>query len=148
LLIEETQEEILTEELLSFFFQLEIFADIPGVGTISGALLNLAFMRRVDLTAQRVFQERWLRHNGKVHAITPAAIHERHLAPGWAGALGRAAYSGTYGLAFGVTLPVWLVAALVAPMAGAVGRETTARILSVDPGHNGSQGGAHSPANA
>jgi hypothetical protein len=109
LLIEETQEEILAEEALSFLFQLEIFEDIPGVGAISGAWLNLSFMRRVDHTAQRVFQERWLRHNGKVQTIMPALVHERHVVGGWAGALGRAAYSGCYGLAFGVTLPAWIV---------------------------------------
>lgn len=34
----------------------------------SGALLNLSFMRRVDVTARRVFQERWLKENGKIEA--------------------------------------------------------------------------------
>jgi hypothetical protein len=120
LLIEETQEEILAEEALSLLFQLEIFEDIPGVGAISGAWLNLSFMRRVDHTAQRVFQERWLRHNGKVHTIMPAPIHERHLVGGWSGALGRAVYSGCYGLGFGVTLPAWMVASLVPLMANAL----------------------------
>ena len=45
LLIEETQQEILAEEIMSILFQLEIFGAIPGVGTISGAVLNLTFMR-------------------------------------------------------------------------------------------------------
>ena len=85
LLIVETQEEILTEELWSFLFQLEIFEAVPGVGVISGALLNLAFMQRVDATAQWVFQERWLRDNGKVDAIAPALVAARHLAGGWSG---------------------------------------------------------------
>ena len=85
LLIVETQEEILTEELWSFLFQLEIFKAVPGVGVISGALLNLAFMQRVDATAQWVFQERWLRDNGKVDAIAPALVAARHLAGGWSG---------------------------------------------------------------
>jgi hypothetical protein len=120
LLIAETQQEIVAEEALSLLFQLEIFEEIPGVGAISGALLNMAFMRKVGHTAQRVFQERWLRHNEKVHRILPAPIHERHLVGGWAGALGRAVYSGSYGLAFGVTLPVWMVASLVPMMANAL----------------------------
>ena len=118
----ETQEEILTEELMSFLFQLEVFEPLPGVGVISGALLNLAFMHRVDVTAQRVFQERWLRDNGKVGAIAPASVSARHLATGWAGALGRVAYSGCYGLGFGVALPVYAVAALFQPMQNAVSR--------------------------
>ncbi len=57
LLVEETQEEILADEALSLLFQLEIFEETPGVGLISGALLNLAFVRRIDITARRVFQE-------------------------------------------------------------------------------------------
>jgi hypothetical protein len=112
MLLEETQEEILTEEAASLLFQLEIFEEVPGVGVISGALLNLGFIRRVDNTARRVFQERWLHHNGKIHVIQPAAVHDRHLAPGWSGALGRAAYSGIYALGFGAALPVYFIASV------------------------------------
>ena len=65
LLLEETQEEILAEEALTFLFQLEEFEEVPGVGAISGTLLNLAFMHRIDVTARRIFQERWLRDSGK-----------------------------------------------------------------------------------
>ncbi len=36
-LVEETQEDILADEALSFLFQLEIFEEVPGVGLISGA---------------------------------------------------------------------------------------------------------------
>jgi hypothetical protein len=113
LLIEETQEEIVGEEILSVLFQLEVFADIPGIGAISGALLNLAFIRRVDRTAQHVFQERWLRDNGKVHRIEPAVVDARHVAAGWTGAFARAAHSGCYCLGFGATLPVYLAASLL-----------------------------------
>ncbi len=122
LLIVETQEEVITEELLSFLFQLEIFEEVPGVGAISGALLNLAFMHRVDMTAQRVFQERWLRDNGKVDVIAPAPESAQLLAHGWAGALGRVAYAGCYGLGFSVALPVYAVATLFRTMDNAVTR--------------------------
>jgi hypothetical protein len=118
-LIVEAQEELVTEELLSFLFQLEIFDEAPGVGAISGALLNLAFTHRVDGTAQHVFQERWLRDNGMVGVIAPAAAPARHLAPGWGGALGRAAYAGSYGLGFGLSFPYYAVAALFRPAAAA-----------------------------
>jgi hypothetical protein len=122
LLIEETEEDIILEEALSFLFQLEIFADIPGVGTISGAALNWHFMRRVDETARMVFQERWLRDHGKVEHIEPALVNARHLAPGWAGTLNRVAYSGCYCLGFGVALPAYAAASLFRPMDNALFR--------------------------
>ena len=112
LLVEETQEDILADEALSLLFQLEIFEELPGVGLISGALLNLIFIRRVEITARHVFQERWVADNGKVHIIKPAAVHARHLMHGWRGALGRMAYSSCYSVAFGVTLPVYFIASL------------------------------------
>ena len=99
LLVEEIQVETVTQELLSFLFQLELFEEVPGLGAASGALINLAFMRRVDVTARRIFQERWLVENGKTKEITPADVPAHHLAPGWGGLLGRAAYSGCYHLA-------------------------------------------------
>ncbi len=117
LLIEEIQQEIVAEEALSLLFQLEIFEEIPGVGAISGALLNLAFLRRVDQTARRVFQERWLRQNAKVHTILPAPIHDRHLAGGWVGTLGRALYSSSYALSFVVAVPAWILVGIVSPTA-------------------------------
>jgi hypothetical protein len=122
LLIEETQEDIILEEALSFLFQLEIFADIPGIGAISGAALNWHFMRRVDETARMVFQERWLHDHGKVEHIEPAQVHARHLAPGWAGTLNRVAYSGCYCVGFGVALPAYAVASLLRPIDNALFR--------------------------
>jgi hypothetical protein len=120
LLIEETQEEIVVEELTALLFQLELFEEVPGIGAISGGLLNLTFLRRVERTARRTFQERWLRDNGKVHVIEPVEAHPRVLAPGWSGALGRAAYSGCYSLGFGVALPVCVAAELIRPVGNAL----------------------------
>jgi hypothetical protein len=122
LLIEEIQEDILVDEALSFLFQLEIFEDIPGIGATSGAVLNWFFMRRVDETARMVFQERWLRDNGKVAQIEPAEVHARALASGWAGALNRATYSGSYCVGFGLSLPFYTAAALLRPMDNALTR--------------------------
>ena len=42
------EEEIIGQELASILFQLEMFEEVPGVGAASGALLNLAWIRRVD----------------------------------------------------------------------------------------------------
>src|SRR5262249_2665649 len=55
-LLEETQRDLIAQELASILFQLEVFEEVPGVGAISGALLNLAFIRRADTTARREFQ--------------------------------------------------------------------------------------------
>ena len=93
----ETQEEIITSEAAALLFQLEIFDVVPGVGAISGAMLNLAFIKRVEATSRRVFQERWLRERGKVGVIEPLEIHARALAHGWSGAVVRAAQRSAYG---------------------------------------------------
>lgn len=122
LLIEETQEDILTEEALSVLFQVEVFEDVPGVGVASGAAVNWFFMRRVAETARVVFQERWLRDNGKVDVIEPAEVHERFLAGGWSGLIGRAVYSGFYGLGYGVALPVYALASRMGPTDNALVR--------------------------
>ncbi len=122
LLIVETQEDIVAEEALSFLFQLEIFEDVPGIGAASGAALNWFFIRRVNETARMVFQERWLRDNGRVEHIEPAEAPAWYLAGGWTGAFNRAAYSGFYCLGFGVTLPVYAVGALFRPMDNALTR--------------------------
>jgi hypothetical protein len=113
MIIRESQEEILADEVLSFLFQLEIFAGVPGIGAISGGTLNLAFMRRVDNTARRVFQERWLRANQKVASIAPAAAASRNLAEGWGGAAARAAHWGFYCAGFGLALPACFLASLL-----------------------------------
>ena len=122
MLIEETQEDVLTEEALSVLFQLEVFGDIPGVGAISGGALNWHYMRRVEEAARMLFQERWLRDKGKVSYVGPAEVHARHLATGWSGTLNRVAYSSSYGLGFGLALPVYAVAALLRPTDNALTR--------------------------
>lgn len=101
LLIEESEEEVLTDEAISFLFQLEIFEGIPGVGVISGGLLNWLFMRRLEETARMVFQERWLQDNGKVDVIEPAPTPAHYLVHGWAGNLHRIAHFSGYAIGFG-----------------------------------------------
>ena len=128
MIIRESQEEILADEVLSFLFQLEIFASVPGIGAISGGALNLAFMRRVDNTARRVFQERWLRANQKVASIAPAPATSRNLAEGWSGAAARAAHWGFYCAGFGLALPACFMASLLP------GNEPTRLALNSPPG--------------
>lgn len=122
LLIEETVEDIVVEEIVSFIFQLEVFEEVPGIGAISGALLNVGFMHRVDTTARRIFQERWLRDNGKVQAIEPAEAHPTALVPGLSGSLRRTVYTGSYYIGFGVALPLCILALPLRPMSNALAR--------------------------
>jgi EcsC protein family len=120
LLIEETEEELAAEELTSFLFQLEIFDEIPGLGAISGSVLNLAFVHRVELTARRVFQERWLRDAGKITVIDPSPVHPLHLIPGWSGVLHRATHAAAYSIGFGATVPIHLASVMLRPVKTAV----------------------------
>ncbi len=84
LLIEEIQEEIFAEEVLSFLFQIEIFAGIPGVGLLSGAALNGLFMRRVCEFARLAFQEALAA--GKRQGPLDRAGPGGRAGTGWAGA--------------------------------------------------------------
>jgi hypothetical protein len=115
--LEETQEEILTEEAASLLFQLEIFGELPGVGAISGGLLNLGLMKRVEVTARRVFQERWLRDQGKIEAIAPLPMHAHVLALGWAGTLRRLAHASGYAAGYTFAFPFVFAATLLRPAA-------------------------------
>jgi len=114
LLLEEAQENLVTEEAASLLFQLEIFEEVPGVGAISGAALNFSTLWRVDRAARHVFQERWLHDQRNVRRIEPAPdVGVVPAAGDWAGVLGRALYSGTYYASFGATFPLYAVAAFL-----------------------------------
>jgi hypothetical protein len=114
--IEMTQEEVIADELVSLLFQLEVFEAIPGIGMVSGAVLNLFFSRKIDITARRVFQERWLRDNGKVTVIEPVAAPHHIIALGPAAVLTRSAHSASYYVGFALAFPVCLVTALFRPV--------------------------------
>jgi hypothetical protein len=115
--IEMTQEEVIADEFVSLLFQLEVFEPIPGIGLVSGAALNLFFSRKIDITARRVFQERWLRDNGKVTTIEPVAAPHHIIAVGPSSVLTRAAHSASYYISFGLAFPVCLVTSLFRPAA-------------------------------
>ena len=72
--------------------------------------MNLWAAHRADLTARHLFQERWLRDNGKIDIIEPASDARGIPAMnGLTGALARAGISSVYGLSFGAALPVCLL---------------------------------------
>jgi hypothetical protein len=118
LMLEEIQQDIVVEETASLLTQIEIFEDIPVFGAVTGGLLNLSVAHRADVTARHLFQERWLRDNGKLDTIEPApdsslGIPTTH---GWDGAFARAGYSTVYGLSFGAAFPVHLLGMMFAPI--------------------------------
>lgn len=110
---EQTEEQVVVEEVASLITQIEVFEDIPVFGAATGALLNLATVHKTDETARRLFQERWLRDRGKIDVIEPAVPKEYIPAlAGWSGAFARAGYSTLRGAGFGAAFPVHLVAQL------------------------------------
>jgi hypothetical protein len=79
---------------------------VPIVGELSSIFLDYAFVHRVDVTARRVFQERWLRDKEKVVTIAPSPISRRRSSMG--GLLdvgGELAYTTGLAVGFTVTLP-------------------------------------------
>jgi len=118
LVLEQMQQQVVVEEAAALLTQLEIFEGIPVFAAATGALLNLQVAHQTELTARRLFQERWLRDNGKVDVIAAAPDTGKIPAmDGWAGALSRAGYSTLYSVSFTAALPLCLMAAMVAPAA-------------------------------
>ena len=121
LLLEQTQEQVVVEETASLLTQIEVFGDIPLFGAVTGGLLNLSVAHRADVTARHLFQERWLRDQGKVDEIEPSA--EASKLPsltGWSGVFSRIGYSTVYGASFGAAFPVYLVGAVFAPVTDSI----------------------------
>jgi EcsC protein family len=84
---------------------------VPLVGDLTWILMDYDFIRRVDITARRVFQERWLRLRGKVTEIDPAHLSlRRSSVEGAVDLAAQLSYAACYGLAFGVTIPLALTA--------------------------------------
>lgn len=124
LLVEETQEQVLIEEAASLVTQIEVFESVPVFGAATGALLNLSMINRVDVTARRLFQERWLKDNDCVDLIEPLVRLESGCdVVKRPGAFVNAAAAAAYGLSFGATFPIYLAAD---GLSGLVGRRTNA----------------------
>ncbi|MFO0960500.1 MAG: EcsC family protein [Isosphaeraceae bacterium] len=112
LLLEETEEQLVIEEMASLISQIEAFEALPIFATAAGAALNLAMSRKVDRAARFLFRERWLRDNGRLDSIAPSyrsGFLPEH-GPG-SGALARAGLATAYAIGFGVAFPSYLLAA-------------------------------------
>lgn len=71
----ETVEALALEGLSKQFIKLASLEAVPGVGAIFGSAANVIFVRQVLTAGRHVFQERWLRANGKVDVIAPIAAN-------------------------------------------------------------------------
>ncbi len=126
LLLEDIQQDVVIQETASLLTQVEIFEDAPIVGIAGGALLNLWVAHRADLTARDLFQERWLRDQGKIDTIEPAPdAYSVQGMNGLGGALARAGRSSVYGLSFAAALPVCLLVSLLTPVGSGIRRQTS-----------------------
>ncbi len=95
---------------------------LPYVGDVSSIFLDYAFVRRVDVAARRVFQERWLRDRGKVESIAPDPIsHRRSSLEGIVNVAGELGYTGSYAVGFGVTFPAALIGTGLSHLPGPAG---------------------------
>jgi uncharacterized protein (DUF697 family) len=118
----QSQEELIAEELFAILFHMELFEEIPGLGSVVAGLLNLGFVRQVGQTAQRVFQERWLRDHRGIGPIEPTGGVVWTGKPSLRRKLSRAASSTCYCLGFSVALPASVVVSTLSPIGGLVGR--------------------------
>jgi hypothetical protein len=93
------------DELETSLLEQALGESVPLLGSAIGVVLDNRFIREIETAARCVFQERWLRYNGKVDEIAPVEVPGGVLA-----SLGRAAYVTAYAVGFGVVLPVALTA--------------------------------------
>jgi len=71
-ILAETVEALAIERLAGQLVELASLGAVPGLGAVLGGGANLIFIRQVLRGGRCIFQERWLRDNGKVDAIAPA----------------------------------------------------------------------------
>ncbi|HET6881062.1 MAG TPA: EcsC family protein [Pirellulales bacterium] len=63
------------EAIVKRIIRLASLEAVPGIGSFVGSAANVKFVGDVLTTSRRIFQERWLRDNGKVDQIPPAASY-------------------------------------------------------------------------
>ena len=87
------------------------FGVVPILGDLTSILMDYDFIRRVDITARRVFQERWLKDHGKLDEIHPAPVSQRRSSlEGGIDLVAQLVYLGSFGVGFGVAFPLTMVA--------------------------------------
>lgn len=97
---------------------------VPIVGDAMTILLDYSMIKRVNQAARCVFEERWLRDAGKIDGeIAPDPPHPRDDAlRTLADLAGNAVYLTSFGVSFGVTVPVALAGQAARWLPGPVAR--------------------------
>jgi hypothetical protein len=104
----------MAEHLADSLVEDMIWESIPIYGDIASFAISYMEMHRIDLAARRVFQERRLRAQSKVHRIPPATEAYRHSIRRDAYYLGREViYVGSYGSAYIVTVPAMVIGGIL-----------------------------------
>jgi hypothetical protein len=107
--IEDEACDELVETVGSTSVEEKIGEGIPLLGAALGVVLDNAFIHGVDETAQFVFQERWLRDQGKVDEIAPAE-RAKSTRASIGSTVSSAVYWTSYAGSFGVVFPAALIA--------------------------------------
>jgi hypothetical protein len=111
LLNEEFRDEVIEEVMQGVAIELlenKVEESVPLLGEVLGVVLDNAFIYRIEKAARCVFQELWLRENGRVEAIEPMFNHFDVGARVGEG-LYQAVYGAAYGIGFGIAVPTILV---------------------------------------
>lgn len=122
LILEDAFEEVLEDKITEQIFQSGGLSSIPAIGILAGAVQFATITQHVAQVARYVFQERWLRVNGKLLSrIEPQQELARPFYQRAGIGVASTAYWSTFGIGFLVSVPVMLLAQWI-PMDNAFGR--------------------------
>ena len=125
-------EDELVEEILEDFIEEQFDAivqqaveeaagnSIPMIGLAVGGLTNGAVTYHTALVATRVFQERWLRANGKIRTIAPDPRFARSRLQRAGRVISACVYWPSYAVAFAATYPTVLLSSFLPSQNAAV----------------------------
>ena len=122
LILEDAFEEILEDKITEQIFQSGRLSSIPAIGILAGAVQFATITQHVAQVAKYVFQERWLRVNGRLLSrIEPQQGLARPFYQRAGDGVASTAYWSTFGIGFLVSVPVMLLGQWI-PMDNAFGR--------------------------
>ena len=122
LILGDAFEEVLEDRITEQIFQSGGLSSIPAIGILAGAVQFATITQHVAQVARYVFQERWLRVNGKLHnRIEPQQDLARPFFMRAGDGVASSAYWATFGVGFLVSVPVILLSQWF-PMDNAFGR--------------------------
>jgi hypothetical protein len=125
----EVDEQVL-EDVSTTLVEEKLSESVPFLGEAIGIVLDSEFVLQVEEAARCIFQEHWLRDNGKIETI-PARESTRDVLDSIASGLETSIYTLGYGVGFGLTFPGAFVyragVAILWPRAAAASESETSR---------------------